>query len=168
MVLIPATWFFTIQIRARAKTADVSMSREFKEESPPINQPLPDCRLKDINGQEFPVDQLRHGRVLIIYLTTNCDHCIKDAKLISNFQQDASSDLRIYGIAIERPAQVATFIKEFDLKFSILIDVNAQLVKSLDIHHFPSKHLVEDGLITRVWRGATRDEAELRRQLGIK
>lgn len=76
--------------------------------------------------------------------------------------------LRVYGVAIERPAQVATFVEEFDLKFPVLIDMGSQLARSLDIHHFPSKYLVEEGVITKVWRGATQDEAELRRQLSIK
>ena len=46
--------------------------------------------------------------------------------------------------------------------------MGSQLARSLDIHYFPSKYLVEDGVITKVWRGATQDEAELRQQLGIK
>jgi hypothetical protein len=50
----------------------------------------------------------------------------------------------------------------------MLVDMSAQLAKSLDIHYFPSTYLIEDGVIIYVWRGATQDEAELRRRLNIK
>jgi len=106
--------------------------------------------------------------VLIVYLTTSCEPCIKEVETISRLQWDAPQDLRIYGINFERPAQVATFVKEFDLKFPVLINMSSQLARSLDIHYFPSKYLVEDGVITKVRRGATRDKADLRCQLKIQ
>jgi peroxiredoxin len=60
---------------------------------------------------------------------------------------------------------VATFAKEFDLKFPLLIDAGGKLAGSLDIHYFPSTYLVEDGVITKSWRGVIRDEADFRHQL---
>lgn len=66
-----------------------------------------------------------------------------------------------------QPAQEA-FVKEFDLKFPVLVGVGAQLARSIDIHHFPSRYLVEDGVITKEWRGKTKDGATLRRQLGLQ
>jgi thioredoxin-like negative regulator of GroEL len=50
----------------------------------------------------------------------------------------------------------------------MLVDMSAQLAKSLDIHYFPSTYLIKDGVIIYVWRGATQDEAELRRRLNFK
>lgn len=88
--------------------------------------------------------------------------------MVTRLKRDAPPDLQIYGVGIERPAQIETFVKEFDLKFPVLVDMGSQLARSLDIHYFPSKYLVKDGVIIRIWRGATQDEAELRQQLDIK
>lgn len=131
-------------------------------------QPLPSSRLMNLNRQEMPVDVLRRGRVLLVFLTTNCDPCVKEAQVISRLHRDVKPGLHVYGIGIERPAQIATFVDEFGLQFPMLIDVNANLARSLDVHHFPSKYLIEDGMVTKVWRGKTQDEVALRQQLGME
>lgn len=133
-----------------------------------VNQPLPAYRLMSLEHREVSADELRNGRVLIVYLTTGCKACIKEAEVISSLQRDAPPDLRIYGVAIERPAQVETFTREFNLTFPFLIDTEAQLARALDIRSFPSKYLIQDGVITKIWRGSTQNPAELRQQIGIK
>lgn len=131
-------------------------------------QPIPDHRLIGLDGQARPADELHRGRVLFVYLTTGCEPCIKEVEVISRLQRDATPALRIYGIGMERPAQLNTFIEKFDPKFPIFVDENARLAKSLDIHHFPSKYYAEDGVITKIWRGRTKDEAALRHELSIE
>lgn len=140
----------------------------FVEAASMANERLPDYRLMSLERRELGADELRKGRVLIVYLTTNCSACVKEAEVISSLQRDAPPDLRIYGVAIERPAQVETFIREFNLTFPFLIDTEAQLARALDIHRFPSKYLVQDGVITKAWHGTTRNPVELRQQLDIK
>jgi peroxiredoxin len=166
VALAASAWFFATQQntgkqKERAGRASV-------EEFTTSNQPLPAYRIANLEQQEISADELRHGRVLLVYLTTSCEPCIKEVAAISRLHRDAPPDLRIYGISFERPAQVTTFAKEFDLKFPVLIDMSSQLARSLDVHYFPSKYLVENGVITKVWRGTTKDEADLRRQLNIQ
>jgi peroxiredoxin len=131
-------------------------------------QKLPAHRMVYVDQQDVPADELSHGRVLLVYMTTSCGPCIEEAGIISRLYKAAPPDLRIYGVSFERPAQVATFVKELDLKFPMLIDVGSQLARSLDVHYFPSTFLVEDGVITKAWRGVTRDEADLEQQLNTR
>lgn len=131
-------------------------------------QPLPAYRMVSVNRQEVIGDELSHGRVLLVYLTTSCKACLEEIGVISRLRERAPASLQVYGVGIERPAQVATFVKEVDLKFPMLVDVDAQLARSLDIHYFPSTFLIEDGVITKTWRGVTRDEADLYHQLDIQ
>jgi peroxiredoxin len=140
----------------------------FAEAASKTNERLPDYRLMSLERREIGADELRKGRVLIVYLTTNCKACIKEAEVISSLQHDLPPDFRIYGVSIERPAQVEAFAREFNLTFPFLIDTEAKLARALDIHRFPSKYLVQDGVITKVWRGTTQNPAELREQLDIK
>lgn len=168
VVLAALTGFFVIRPAAHNRAEESGKAEAGVGLLHTSLQPLPDYRLTRLDRQEVPADELRQGRVLLVYLTTNCDPCIKEAEVVSRLYRDVPPGLRVYGISIERPAQIDAFVKEFNLQFPMLVDVGSQLARSLDLHHFPSKYLVEDGVITKVWRGKTQDEAALRHQLGIE
>lgn len=132
---------------------------------PSSRQPLPPSSMVDVDQRELADGELTRGRVLLIYLTTSCGPCVEQAQIISRLSESPPPGLRIYGVSFEQPAQVATFTKQLDLRFPILIDVGGKLAGSLNIHYFPSVYLVEDGTIIKAWRGVTRDESDFRRQL---
>jgi len=129
---------------------------------------LPAHSLMSLERREAVGDELHKGRVLIVYLTTSCKACIKEAEIIARLQRDAPPGLRIYGVAIEGPTQVEAFAKEFNLTFPFLIDNQSRLARALNIERFPSKYFVQDGVITKVWRGLTPNPNELRQQLDIE
>jgi peroxiredoxin len=166
--LIVVGWFLTKHISAHPNAAADGKSRPPAPVIVNVNQPLPPYRLADLNDQEVPADRLRRGRVLLVYLTTSCEPCIKEAEIISRIQQSTPPDIHIYGIYVERPAQVLSFIKTSGVKLPALVDVGTQLAKALDIHYFPSKYFIEDGVITEIWYGITKDEAKLRRRLDVE
>jgi peroxiredoxin len=130
-------------------------------------RPLPPNHLMNLDRQAVAADELSRGRVLLVFMTTSCEPCVEQARIISRLHAAAPPTLKIYGVSFERTAQVVTFVKEFDLKFTMLTDANAELIRALDIHHFPTLLLLDDGLITAAWRGVTRDEADLYRRLGL-
>lgn len=168
VVLTAAASLSATRLIAHKRTEAAGVEGSSAEPVSTARRPLPDYRMINKDMQEVPVDALRHGRVLLVYLTTSCDPCVQETGVISRLYRDAPPDLKIYGVGIERPAQIGTFVKEFDLKFPMLVDVGSQLARAMDVHHFPSKYLVEDGVVTREWRGKTKDEAALRRQLGLQ
>ncbi|HWS87134.1 MAG TPA: TlpA disulfide reductase family protein [Pyrinomonadaceae bacterium] len=159
--LVASVWLSTSRLNASDKGGSSAGALATSR------RPLPSHRLLDLNRQEVAADDLSRGRVLLVFMTTSCEPCVEEAKIIARLHAAAPPGLKIYGVSFERPAQVATFVKEFDLKFTMLTDANAQLIRALDIHHFPTTLLLEDGLITAARRGVTRDEADLYRQLGI-
>lgn len=168
VVLVTSMLFTTSRLSAGKQTRDIGKDRMPVGLISTSHRPLPAYRLANINQQDIPADELSHGRVLLVYITTSCEPCVKEAKIISRLHATNLSNLRIYGVSFESSTQVATFVKEFDLKFPMLIDMSAQLAKSLDIRYFPSSYLVEDGVITKMWRGVTMDEADLYRQLNLQ
>jgi peroxiredoxin len=131
-------------------------------------RPLPAYRLTDSDQRELNVDELRKGRVLIVYLTTDCTPCVKEAEVISRLRRDTPPDFHIYGVALENRARLMEFAEKLNLPFPLLSDAGGQLAASLDTKYFPSEYLVEDGIITKIWYGRTRDENELMTQLNIK
>ncbi|HEX8720971.1 MAG TPA: TlpA disulfide reductase family protein [Pyrinomonadaceae bacterium] len=133
-----------------------------------VNLPLPAYRLTDFGQRAVTADELRSGRVLLFYLKTDCLPCLKEMEVISRLRRDAPPGLRIYGVAAESAARLTDFAERRNLTFPIMSDAEGQLAQSLDTRYFPSKYFVEDGVITKAWYGRTRDEGELRRQLGVR
>jgi peroxiredoxin len=125
----------------------------------------PSYQLVNVNRQDVPDGELSRGRVLVVYMTTSCEPCVEEAKIISRFVETAPADLRVYGVSFDRESQVTNFIEEFAPKFPVLIDTGARLAKSLDLRYFPSTFLIEEGVITKKWTGVTRDEASFYRQV---
>lgn len=174
ILLIPAGVLLATLGVACLSTVLVKGRPTVRPKSPPqdmltnINQPLPTCRLTDFKSQEVAADELRRGRVLFVYLATGCTACVKEAEIISRLRRDAPPGLRIYGVSAESDAQLARFAEEVNLSFPMLRDAKGQLADSLDTKYYPSKYFVENGLITKIWYGTTRDEGELRRQLDVR
>lgn len=142
-------------------------TRVLSPEPETIERPLPETQLTDLEGQQIPSDELRRGSYLLIFMTTGCSPCIDEANAVSRLVRDSPSSVRVYGVGVERPAQVAAFVKKFDLKFPFLLDKESGLRQSLDVRRFPTKFLVENGIIKKAWYGKTPDEARLRGQLAL-
>ena len=142
-------------------------SRTLSPEARTVDKPLPEARLADLEGREVSADELRRGRYLLVFLTTGCSPCVDEADNISRLLEGDASQPRVYGVGIESPARVAGFVKEHDYKFPFLLDKDSGLRESLGVRIFPSKFLVEDGVVKTAWYGKAPDEAMLRSQLAL-
>src|SRR5947209_8538684 len=110
-VLVTSMLFFTSRLNASKQTDGIGKDRAPVELVSTSRQPLPAYRIANINQQEIADGELSHGRVLMIYMTTSCEPCVEEAKIISHLYEASPPNLRIYGVSFERPAQVATFVK---------------------------------------------------------
>jgi peroxiredoxin len=133
-----------------------------------IDKPLPNARLADLEGKDVSPDELRRGRYLLVFMTAGCSPCVEEAGSISRLLQGGTSSLRVYGVGVENAGRVADFVKENDVKFPFLLDKNAELREALDVRIFPSRYLVEDGVVKKAWYGKAPDEATLRSQLALE
>lgn len=130
-------------------------------------QPLPKIDLVNLNGGSVSPEVLRNGKVLLVFLTTNCPACQKELKLLSRVESQISDKVKIYGVGIQDRNQIIKFIQEHEIKTEILLDKDAELMQSLSVKYFPTKFLIEDGVIVQTWFGNSLNEAELFRQLGL-
>lgn len=157
-LLIKRTWASPLKSPGGGETEAVTI----------LSRPLPAYQVVTPTQQEVPSDELRRGRVLLIYLTTSCNPCIEEAKNISGIRENMPPDVRVYAMSVEKPSEVAAFITKVQPAFPVLIDVGGKLARTLDIRYFPTKYLVEDGVLTKVWQGKTEDAAEFLRQLNAR
>lgn len=149
--LILATTLFVYYFSSSSKL-DLSDAGNFSDE------PLPQAVLIDVESNKDNYDELKKGKVMAFFLTTGCGACKKDIDLISEIYSELSPDFRIYGVAVENEEKVKTFIEQNNIKFPIVIDKQGQLLKNLRIKYFPTKFLIENGIITKTIIGSSRDK----------
>lgn len=151
VALVLSTGFFIYNFPP-VKSLDLSGAVYFTE------KPLPEAVLINVKTKKDEFESLRNGKVLVIFLTTSYNACKKDVNLISPLYSDLNSDIKIYGIAGESEDRVKQFVEQNDIKFPVVIDKQGRLLKNLSIKYFPTKFLIEDGIIVKTVIGNSPDK----------
>jgi len=114
-----------------------------------IDKPLPHARIIDINGAKVDEQILRRGRVVLVFITTDCDACATESKFLQTLL-DRRKDITFYGLVPfgPRPDSDKTF------PFKVFFDEDDSFVRSLGINRVPVKVFLEDGIIKNGWIGA--------------
>jgi peroxiredoxin len=163
-VILPCATLLVLRF-ARAPKPPAS-DLKFKDAVVISGQPLPSTELLQLNGEKVPPEILRKGKVVLVFMTTHCQPCQKEFKILSSLQPSTSAKVKIYGVGVEDRSLIVDFIKEQGVSTDIVLDQHAQLMKSLSVKYFPTSFLVEDGIITRTWFGNEASENDFMRHLG--
>jgi len=162
--VLPCIVFLILHL---SQLADAKSQLFLKDAVVISGQPLPNFDLVNLEGARVSPQELRTGKVLLVFLTTNCQACQKEFKLLSRVESQISDQVKIYGVGIQNQNQITKFIQQHEIKTKILLDKDAALMQSLSVKYFPTKFLVEDGVIVKTWFGNSPDESELFKQLGL-
>lgn len=122
-----------------------------------INKPLPQAQLIDLNGSEVNEQILRRGKVILVFVTTDCNSCIRESRFLQTIV-NRRSDVSFYGLLpFGKPAgSVETAEKMFP--FRVFYDARNSFVRSMGINRVPVKVFLEDGTIKKGWIGAAMTE----------
>jgi peroxiredoxin len=131
------------------------------------DKPLPQVVLIDVETNKDYYEELKKGKVLAIFLTTNCNACKKDVGLISALDSQIDSNLKIYGVAVESEEKIKAYIKQNNIEFPVVIDKQGQLLKNLSVKYFPTKYLIENGIIVKTVVGSSRDKDKFLQDFGL-
>ena len=130
-------------------------------------RPLPAIELLELDGKRVPPEILRKGKVLLVFLTTRCQACQKEFRLLSTVESETSHKVKFYGIGVEDKGLLTDFIKENKVSTEVVWDQHGELMKSLSVKYFPTSFLVEDGVITNTWFGNSPSQSDLFKRLGL-
>ena len=133
------------------------------------NVPMPEGTLKAALGstdQNYSED-IRKGKVLLIFLSTSCSACKKDVKTIAEAMPELDANVKVYGITIEDADRARQYISDYHPSFPLLIDNGAKIFEALSVKYFPTKILLEDGTIKKTWFGSAPDKAGFLKDIGI-
>jgi peroxiredoxin len=118
-----------------------------------INKPLPHAQLVDTRGTRVDEQVIRTGRVVLVFVTTDCDACGTE----SNFLQPLMGrrkDVTFYGIVPFGNRSDTGPVAEKMFPFKVFYDESNSFVSSMGINRVPVKVYLEDGIIRKGWVGA--------------
>ena len=125
----------------------------------PVNSDhsLPSAELVGEANQPLPDSQLKSGKVLLVFLTPDCDACMKETDFLKGLI-NKRSDIRFYGVVSFGDMESALRSAKEKIPFEVFYDRGFKLAGQLGINRVPIKVFVEDGIIKKSWAGATVDE----------
>jgi hypothetical protein len=121
-----------------------------------INTPFPNSQLVDIDGAKVDEQLLRKGKVVVVFVTLECDACLTDSKFLETVIS-RRKDVAFYGLVpFGRPANASAAAKHFP--FKVFYDESNAFVSKMGINRVPIKVFLEDGIIKKGWMGAHRSD----------
>jgi len=123
-------------------------------------------KMINLQTNEDEYAKLTKGKVLLVFLTTDCDACKKEISNISQALPSLVPKVYVYGVYVEKRDRVSSFTAENEIIFPVLLDSGGKVFGALGIKLIPAKILIEDGTITKTWFGSSPSKSALIKDIG--
>ena len=125
----------------------------------PVNSgdSLPAAELVDESNQVLADSQLKSGKVVLVFITPDCDACLRESEFLKNLVSKRS-DVRFYGVVSFGDMKNSLRDAKQKFPFEVFYDRGFRLKGQLGINRVPIKIFVENGIMKKSWGGATVDE----------
>lgn len=111
---------------------------------------LPNVTIKDINGKAVNISKLSNdgNPIVITFWATWCAPCIKEHNALSDVYDDWQDEtgVKIYSVSIDdsrSTAKVKPFVDGKGWDFNVLLDVNGDLKRAMNVSNPPHTFLVD-------------------------
>jgi len=110
-----------------------------------IKMKATDFKLKDLNGNELSLSDLRGKKVFLNFWATWCPPCKAEMPEIEKlYQETKNSDLVILTVDIGEPlSDVKTFIDQNNYNFKVLLDSNQKVAAQYGISAIPTSFFID-------------------------
>jgi peroxiredoxin len=125
----------------------------------PVNSghALPSADLINESNQSLADSQLKNGRVVLVFVTAECDACMKESAFLKDLVSKRA-DVRFYGVISYGDMESSLRVAKEKFPFEVFYDRGFKLAGQLGIDKVPIKIFVENGIMKKSWGGATVDE----------
>ncbi len=152
-LLVMILSFFVVN-KLKKEDSVVTEARLFDGKKIPFGEVL------NVNTGENFSEQIRNGKVLLVYLISGCDACKKEIQLINEANRLSNSDTQIFGIMFETKESVNEYIENQNINFPVLIDKDGKILKELNLKYFPTNFKLENGVIKKVSFGSPKNQED--------
>jgi peroxiredoxin len=123
-------------------------------QAPRVGSEAPDFALKDLNGREVNLKDLRGRPVMINFWATWCPPCRQEIPVIEEMYRSTRhrADYEILGVATQSDlSTVRAFVGEFNMTFPVLPDVDGRVTSLYHILPIPTTFFIDkDGIIREI------------------
>lgn len=127
----------------------------------------PAANLSTASGEIFDNKELSKGKVLIMFLSADCTACKAEIQQIAEMYPTISSQIQIYGINVDPKEKQNALAENKDINFPVLIDDKREFANSLSVKGVPTKFLVQDGIVKKVFVGRFIDQTDAQQKLEL-
>jgi hypothetical protein len=121
-----------------------------------IDKPFPHSQLVDLNGSKVDEQILRKGRVVVVFLSLECDACLTESRFLETLLS-RRRDVTFYGLVpFGRPPSPQEAAAKFP--FTVFYDESGTFISKMGINRVPVKVFLEDGIIKKGWIGAVQTD----------
>ena len=153
-------FFYNRMQRTNAEAAAAAASPAAPDPSKSlIDKPFPKAQLVDLRGAKVDEQVLRTGRVIVVFVTPDCDACTTESKFLQTLV-GRRADVTFYGLVPFGGPPRANEVEEIEKKFpfKVLYDEENSFVRSMGINRVPVKVFLENGIIKKGWIGAAQTD----------
>lgn len=118
---------------------------------------LPSAELVNESNQRLADSQLKNGRVVLVFITSDCDACLKESEFLKDLV-NKRADVRFYGVISFGDMESSLREAKRKFPFEVFYDQGFQLAGQLGIKKVPIKVFIDNGIIKKSWGGATVNE----------
>ena len=111
---------------------------------------LPNVTLKDLNGKDVNIARLTNNGnpIVITFWATWCGPCIKEHNALDEVYQDWQDEtgVKIFAVSIDdsrSTAKVKPFVEGKGWEFEVLMDVNKDLARAMNVNNPPYTFLFD-------------------------
>ena len=111
-----------------------------------IKTKAPDFKLKDLNGKELSLSDLKGKKVFLNFWATWCPPCKEEMPEIQKlYNETKDSDLVIIAVEIGEPqSEVKSFIDNNKYSFKVLLDSDQSVATKYSITAIPTSYFIDE------------------------
>ena len=140
-------FFYTRMQRSQADLPQPQPSKSL------IDKPFPHAQLVDVYGAAVDEQILRTGKVVVVFVTTDCDACATESKFLEPLVS-RRTDVTFYGLVPFGPRPKSPAAGEKLFPFKTFYDQGNSFIATMGINRVPVKVFLENGVIKKGWIGA--------------
>jgi thiol-disulfide isomerase/thioredoxin len=106
-------------------------------------KPAPDFILRDLDGREVHLSELRGKPVLLDFWATWCGYCREALPSVELMHRSLKDRLAVFGVDDEAPEVAREYLQKFGYTLPSLVDPNDRVVNMFHLGGWPTTILID-------------------------